>query len=434
MSVTINKEYKTAYANAVFLSDDAARDRLKSNEELQLSGVAFGDAAALIVDFICGHGGLSGDLSGSDNKTLCDEGGAVIITRDSGYLALCKKIRPYICECDISNEDKQSLLSRTLIFSVDDDYAQETVFRLLESVDSPVCVIAAGDGCLISCARHYCAKKKIDLLAVPLDFSFGKALRCDFDFLKENCYFAFDDKLFESLQKNKIADAVRIVFSKRILFIEMCVNRLIGADFDEESAKKLVNRSVIECGEYFKDYDYKKLVYAILLSEKAQAILPFDNPVDCISEILKKYNLEVLDGEREYLAYKMLVKIYGVFLSSDAEAVKVPSCYMYLDELESILPKATRYDPPSYYCNDELLYDIKKRLTECEKLGGYIEELTSRIPQGDHIIYLIYGGRKTSVELYPSNVKAQSLKLAPLICKGDSLLKLVWACGYFEWL
>lgn len=433
MNGSINRNYKTAYGNAVFLSDDGSvSETAASSKEIQVAGVAFGDATGLIVDYIAGH--LS-DSSGTERASSGDSVGEVaVITDDSGYYSLCKNIRPRICESVMTDAEKEFLLRRTVLFSVDDDYKDVIVRRLLGSVENLRGVAVVAGGRLIVDAMRFCSERKIDLLVVPSDYSFGKALRFKLDYLKQNCYFAFDDGLFENLQKNKVADAVRSVFAKRILFVEMCVNRLIGLDFDDETVKNLINHSIVECGEYFKNYDYKKLIYAVFLSEKAQAILPFESPVDGISEILRCYDLDVLDGEREYLAYKMLVKIYGVFLSSDTDMVKVPSYALCLDELKNIYPKATIYSPPSYYCNDELLHDLKNRISECEKLGRYVEELTSRIPQGEHIVYLIYGGRKTSVELYPSNVKAQALKLASPICRGDSLLKLIWACGYFEWL
>ena len=107
---------------------------------------------------------------------------------------------------------------------------------------------------------------------------------------------------------------------------------------------------------------------------------------------------------------------------------------MCADQLKAIMPNAKINPKPSYYCNDENLSLLLKTLAEDDKLGGYIKELALNIPDGEHIVYLVYGGRKSTVELYPQNINAQSLRLAPLICKGDSLLKILWATGVFEWL
>ena len=163
-------------------------------------------------------------------------------------------------------------------------------------------------------------------------------------------------------------------------------------------------------------------------------LLPFESPAESMSKVLSCYDLDVIEGEREYFAYKMLLKIYGVMLTDCVNMVKVPSYEMCADQLKAIMPGAIIYPKPNYYCNDEKLSALLKTLAEDDKLGGYIQELTLHIPDGEHIVYLVYGGRKSTVELYPQNINAQSLRLAPLICKGDSLLKILWATGVFEWL
>ena len=463
MSDIDNKNFKTAYDNAVFLSgggrttdgnslpDADGAELCALRETLPVGGIAFGDATELITDFILNHFNVFGQAgscekpaSGSDEKIADGSGDltpvgswhreAVIFTDDFGYFSVCKKIRGFVADGNFCEEEKRAFADRTVFFSVDDGADEKIAERLLRSVKKPLCVAAVGGGELIARAVDYCAENNVDLLAVPLDYSFGCVLKRNCDFVAEKCFFAFDNDLFSSLQKNRVADVIRQVLSKRILFIEMRVNQLIGLHFDDETPKKLLNESVYECLNYFKNYDYKSLAYAKFLSEKAAMLLPFESPAEGMSKVLSCYDLDVSEGDREYFAYKMLIKIYGVMLSDCVNMVKVPSYGMCADQLKAIMPNAKINPKPSYYCNDENLSLLLKTLAEDDKLGGYIKELALNIPDGEHIVYLVYGGRKSTVELYPQNINAQSLRLAPLICKGDSLLKILWATGVFEWL
>ncbi len=466
MSDIDNKNFKTAYDNAVFLSgggrttdgnslpDADGAELCALRETLPVGGIAFGDAIELITDFILNHfnvfaiadlaeksAGFDGKVAGSDEK-ISDGAGvvgsglseAVIFTDDFGYFSVCKKIRGFVADGNFCEEEKRAFADRTVFFSVDDGADEKIAERLLRSVKKPLCVAAVGGGELIARAVEYCAENNVDLLAVPLDYSFGCVLKRNCDFVAEKCFFAFDNELFSSLQKNRVADVIRQVLSKRILFVEMRVNQLIGLHFNDETPKKLLNESVYECLNYFKNYDYKSLAYAKFLSEKAAMLLSFESPAEGMSKVLSCYDLDVSEGDREYFAYKMLIKIYGVMLSDCVNMVKVPSYGMCADQVKAIMPNAKINPKPSYYCNDENLSLLLKTLAEDDKLGGYIKELALNIPDGEHIVYLVYGGRKSTVELYPQNINAQSLRLAPLICKGDSLLKILWATGVFEWL
>lgn len=474
MSDIDNKNFKTAYDNAVFLSggrqtggvqpdgrqtvgdnaladSDVAEELCALRETLPVGGIAFGDVATLIADFILDHFNVFGQAgldektaSGSDEKIVGGSGDltpvgsadseAIVFTDDSGYFSVCKKIRGVVADGNFCDEEKIAFADRTVFFSVDDGADERVAERLLHSVKKPLCVVAAGGGELIARVSDYCAENNVDLLAVPLDYSFGCVLKRNCEFVAEKAYFAFDDELFSSLQKNKVADVIRQILSKRILFIEMCVNQLIGLHFDDETPKKLLNESVYECLNYFKNYDYKSLVYAKFLSEKAAMLLPFESPAESMSKVLSCYDLDVIEGEREYFAYKMLLKIYGVMLTDCVNMVKVPSYEMCADQLKAIMPGAIICTKPNYYCDDEKLSALLKTLAEDDKLGGYIQELTLHIPDGEHIVYLVYGGRKSTVELYPQNINTMALRLAPLICRGDSLLKILWATGVFEWL
>jgi len=457
MSSKLNdSDFKTAYDNAVFLSYG------DKNNILPVAGTAFGDGAALAADFITAHesenrNARENSATGQEVCSGARENGnaenckrAVVLCRDSGYFSVVKRIRALLKERNVAKNAEKVCESGTdgeifdlepngvIYFSVDNDLKRmNDVKILLESVNNMSCLVVAGDGELVYSALEYCADRMVDALIVPTDFNFDKAVLCGEErkengFMKEQIYFAFDEKVFSSLRKNDVADAVRGILSKRILFAEMRVNQLIGLHFDAERAKSLINESIKACGDYFKDYDYKKLIYAKSLGILAETSLPFSDPVKAISDVLSLYDIEAQNGEREYLAYKILAKVYGIALAADIDTLKVPSYAFCKDEIETLLPRSTVYAAPDYYADNEKLSELLSALRADEKLNATVEELNRRVPQCEKIIYLLYGGRKYSVEGYPVNIKIQALRLAPLMTKGDNLLKIIWTAGFID--
>lgn len=462
MSSNINgSDFKTAYDNAVFLSYG------DKNNILPVAGTTFGDGVALAADFIAAHENFCARENSATKQEVCSgarENGnaenckrAVVLCRDSGYFSVVKRIRAVICEraeqnakngglkggstdggSGTSGENFVKAPNGVVYFSVDNDLkCMNDVKILLESVNNMSCLVVAGDGELIFSALECCANKKVDALLIPTDFNFDKAVLCgeerkENEFIKKHVYFAFDEKVFSALRKNDVADAVRSILSKRILFAEMRVNQLIGLHFDAERAKSLINESIKACGDYFKDYDYKKLIYAKTLGILAELSLPFSDPVKAISDLLSLYDIETQNGEREYLAYKILAKIYGIALTADIDTLKVPSYAFCKDEIKTLLSHSTVYAAPDYYAENDKLLELLSVLKADEKLNATIEELNRRVPQCEKIIYLLYGGRKYSVEGYPVNIKIQALRLAPLMTKGENLLKIIWAAGFID--
>lgn len=452
MSSNINGyDFKTAYDNAVFLSYG------DKNNILPVAGTTFGAGAALAADFITAHENFCARENSAPVQEVCSgarESGnaenckrAVVLCRDSGYFSVVKRIRAVIGEWSEQNAknggstDGERFVKApngVIYFSVDNDLKRMSDVKiLLESVNNMSCLVVAGDGELIFSAIECCANKKVDALVIPTDFNFDKAVLCDEErkengFIKKHVYFAFDEKVFSALRKNDVADAVRGILSKRILFAEMRVNQLIGLHFDAERAKSLINESIKACGDYFKDYDYKKLIYAKSLGILAELSLPFSDPVKAISDVLSLYDIETQNGEREYLAYKILAKVYGIALAADIDTLKVPSYAFCKDEIETLLPHSTIYSAPDYYAENNKLSELLSALKADEKLNATVEELNRRVPQCEKIIYLLYGGRKYSVEGYPVNIKIQALRLAPLMTKGDNLLKIIWAAGFID--
>jgi len=418
----------TAFNDAVFLSDGK-----KLDGGLPFKGLTFGAGESAVLRFIEERISESG-MRKAHAEQPCDETSfnAVIVSRDSGYFTIGKKVKMALLEGGYS-----LLKDKVVFFSLDEDETNpgDVVNLLLGSVENISCIAVIGDVELLLSVIVFAEKyASADVLALPLDYSFGLALERRSDFLSSGLYLAFDDGVFLSLQKNKTADLFRKVFSERLIFVEMRVNELIGAFFDFSEIRKLINESINLCASYFKDYDYKKLVYSAIVAAVVYSRLPFTPPTRRVADILGAYDVNAESGEREYLAYKILLKIYGVAINADVDMVKIPSYVFAENEVKSLLPFAKIFPPSDYYADFERLKAITAKVFSDLTLHRLIEELTARLPHGEKIIYTVYGGRKHSVEEYTFDVKSRAVKLAPVICDGESLLKIIWAAGFTEWI
>lgn len=375
------------------------------------------DENAVVLSYDCGFLAFGARLKNALKAAPCGRSTALFGDASSSELA-----------CGISSN---SIYERTSFFSVDDNEL-DGIGRLVRSIENVGAFVAIGDSELAIEVLGELIKTGYsgEVLVLPTDYSVADA---EVYRLSKNlgCVkFFYDDAFFYFLKKGKTADAVRSVFSKRIAFIEMRVNELIGGDFDFSTAKRLLNESVKECLNFLKDYDYKRLVFAKTLSAEAVCDLPFGDDTAAVSKVLKAYGLRTESGEREYLAYKILLKLYSVAIASDVCAVKVPSFVLGREELKSLLPSAAICEPPECYpLNAEREFE---RVRKDEKIVDCVLRFNAEVPRLERVVYLVYGGRKRAEEEYPQNVLLQAVKSAPLLSRGVTLLKLIWADGFLE--
>lgn len=408
-----------------------------------INAASFGDAAQAAFSFITERLALlhgNGDVA-EDRLDLEKNKNAVVLSCDAGFLTFGVKIKGLLraaaenadCEkesyknycCDLA----ASVYSRTVFFSVE-ECDNEAIAPLLSSVDGLNAVVLIGDRAIVENALSVLQKNGYTggVLILPTDFSVVDLAVLNLSERFGEFRLFFDDKHFSSLKKGKYADAVRSVFSKRIAFVEMRVNELIAPDLDFSYAKKLLNESITLCFEYLKNYDYKKLVFAKIAAACALCGLPFGDDGAAIADILSVYRLKTEYGEREYLAYKILIKLYSIALASDVCAVRVPSYVLQREELKALMPAAKNAPPPEFYATDDLLKKIKGDRKLCDS----VKKLNAEIPRLEKIIYIIYGGKRRAEEDYPQSALLQATKLAPLLTRGVTLLKAVWADGLLE--
>lgn len=414
-----------------------------------INAASFGDAAQAAFSFITErlavlHGGV--DVA-EERLTLEEIKNAAVLSCDAGFLTFGVKIKGLLraaaenadvekTACTNENGKKSgcdlaaSAYSRTVFFSVE-ECDNEVIAPLLYSVNNLNAVVLIGDRAIVENSLSVLQKNGYagGVLILPTDFSVVDLAVFNFSESFGEFRLFFDDKHFSSLKKGKYADAVRSVFSKRIAFVEMRVNELIASDLDFSRAKKLLNESVTLCFEYLKKYDYKKLVFAKTAAACALCGLPFGDDTAAIADILSEYRLKTEYGEREYLAYKILIKLYSIALASGVRAVRVPSYVLQREELKALMPAAEIAPPPEFYATDD---ELLKKIKDDRKICDSVKRLNAEIPRLEKIIYIIYGGKRRAEEDYPQSVLLQATKLAPLLTRGVTLLKAVWADGLLE--
>lgn len=409
-----------------------------------INAASFGDAAQAAFSFITERlAALHGNGDVAEERSALEEiKNAVVLSYDAGFLTFGVKIKGLLraaaenADCEKETCEKTgcdlaaSVYSRTVFFSVE-ECDNEAIAPLLSSVDGLNAVVLIGDRAIVENSLSVLQKNGYTggVLILPTDFSVVDLAVFNLSDSFSEFRLFFDHKHFSSLKKGKYADAVRSVFSKRIAFVEMRVNELIAPDLDFSHAKKLLNESVTLCFEYLKNYDYKKLVFAKTAAACALCGLPFGDAAAAIADILSEYRLKTEYGEREYLAYKILIKLYSIALASDVCAVRVPSYVLQREELKALMPTAKIAPPPEFYATDG---DFLKKIKGDRKLCESVKRLNAEIPRLEKIIYIIYGGKRRAEEDYPQSALLQATRLAPLLTRGVTLLKAVWADGLLE--
>lgn len=352
-----------------------------------------------------------------------NNGKSLFFCYEKGFFAVGRAVK----------QDCLAACRKDLFFCLDEQSVLEDCLpALINSANEFSSVVVVGEQNLACALAVELEHKNIPLLFVPLEFDF---LNFCSKSLSDYNYILFDQNIFNALTKNKKADGLRNVFQSRLLFVEMRVNELIGALFNKKESENLLNDALKECGKYFKDDNIERLISANLMCAFAAKNLPFSSPCYAFENILSCYAVESSSSERLYHAYKLILDIYDLFLSSEQISfIKIPSRAIIEQELYRLLHKNCFLTFPEYYYDQQKLSGFIDVLKEDQILKQTIKKLQSAYAFDQKGIYYVYGGRKYSVEMYNQKQRTQALKLAAASTEGDSLLKIIWATGCFEYL
>lgn len=352
-----------------------------------------------------------------------NKGKSAFFCYEKGFFAVGRAVK----------QDCLAACRNDVFFCLDElNVLEDTLPALINSASEFFSAVVVGDQNLACALTKELNGKNIPLLFVPLEFEF---INFCSNYLNNNNYILFDQNIFNSLTKNKKADGLRNVLQSRLLFVEMRVNELIGTLFNKEESENLLNQALKECGKYFKDDDINRLIIANLFCALAASNLPFSSPCYAFENILACYAVESSSSERLYHSYKIILDIYDVFLNSEQiNFIKIPSRAIIEQELYRLLHKNCFLTLPEYYYDQEKLNVYIEKIKGDKVLKQTVNKLKSAYVFDPKGIYYVYGGRKYSVEMYNQKQRTKALQLASASTEGDSLLKIIWATGCFEYL
>ena len=367
---------------------------------------------------------------GNYQELICSSfsknGAKALLCYEKGWYEAGKQIKDLICGVGIT------------CFCLDDNVPfEKKAVKLLDSVQSLQEIVVVGDEQMALFALKYCTGKALRVIYIPLDYSFASYLLFAVQRGKDDLLL-IDESLLLQCGKNKLADGIRTVLSKKLFFVEMLVNQAIEGDIPNEKAEILLNNGQKSLTNYLKSGRICDLVIALVLSVIGESCLRVGNVVRSASELLLRMQSLSLSGEREYLLYKMVLRAYELYFLNDTTfTLSIPGVVLEEAEIKSLY--ASDYAQPKIYL-PKYIYDfdaiesLKKKVMQN---GELLKEIKAQLAQieGDSItLKKQYGGRKYSVEHYNAKQRAKALYLAPYITEKPTAFHLLFASGVTQYL
>lgn len=378
------------------------------------------------------------------------KGKIIIVTADSAYFAAGKQIKDRLF----------SLYGgQTVCFCADDGGVHSLFLNALYSeLSSSSCVIAVGGGEIVRACKYLAGRfacenggRHFGFLAVPTDCDLGDCLFSGggsgaFSFAEE-CFFdadliiADEAVILKSMKKRRVLASLKRVLASNLLLIESAVYDVIDGHFEKNEAEnrnQAVNNAQNFVNDYFKTRAVKSLALAELYGGLAARFCPVESPARVMARLMGSYGLECFAGEREYRAYGLLLNLYEYYLNGDFDFCGyVPSVSRPADRAEKIfkIPFSHISDSlPGYLYSQSEIKEYKCRLRAYSGLFDMIKKQKDLIAFNEERLKTVFAGRKLSDKLYSQKQWNEALSVAPLVTKGDCLLKIIWVNGLLEGL
>ena len=300
---------------------------------------------------------------------------------------------------------KDSLGGRLVsCFCVDENLPfEKKAVKLLNSVSGLDELVVIGNEQMALFALNYCLNSGARVIYIPLDFSFGSYLLAAVN-RGGNDLLLLDENLLSQCGKNKLADGVRTVLTKKIFFVEMLVNQSIGGVILNNQAKNLLNEGQKSLKNYLQSGLVSDLAIAVILTSMGEYYSGAGNIVRAAADLLLRMQSLSLSGEREYLLYKMILRIYELYFSNDTGfTLSIPGVVVEEGEIKSLY--SNDYSQPKI-CLPNFLYDldaVNGFKEKCAQGGEILKEIKLQLSQieGDTaILKKLYGGRKNSANRF----------------------------------
>ena len=308
--------------------------------------------------------------------------------------------------------------------------------KLLNSVNNLQELIVIGDEQLALFALDYCLKSSARVTYIPLDFEFSSFLLRALE--NNNNLLIIDENLLSACGKNKVADGIRCVLSKKIFFVEMLVNQSIAGLFDCKRAENCLNEGLKELKSYLATRSLEKLILALLYVTASEYLSGCGNIASSASIILLKMQNLSLKGEREYLLYKMILRSYELYFTNDTSfTLSLPGVVVEENEINALF--ANEYIKkqialPDYLYDIKRIEEYKSKITANKELLKVIKQQLEQIEEDSAMLKRQYGGRKYSVEHYNAKQRSKALYLAPYITEKPTAFHLLFASGFTQYL
>lgn len=314
---------------------------------------------------------------------------------------------------------------------------EKNAVKLLSSVNNLQELVVIGDEQMALFALNYCLKNSARVIYIPLDFSFGNYLLSAVEMGGSNLLL-LDEDLLSQCGKNKLADGVRTVLTKKIFFIEMLVNQAIEGVIANNQAKTLLNEGQKSLQDYLQGGAISDLAIAIIFTVMGECYSGAGSIVRSASDLILRMQRLSLSGEREYLLYKMVLRAYELYFSNDTSfTLSLPGVALEEAEIKSLY--ANDYVKPQIYL-PSFLYDqeavngFKKKAMASGELLKEIKAQLAQIEGDSLMLKKQYGGRKYSVEHYNAKQRARALYLAPYVTEKSTAFHLLFASGITQYL
>ncbi len=359
--------------------------------------------------------------------SLVNQNGAIInICFNSGWFALASSIKKLL--------SPREVVSFCLNEGKINENELEVLLRSVNNVGT--IIVTASEDLAMLISKKY-ENSKVKIIYLPLDF--------DYEFFIKHALSSgldraiiLDEKLLAKCNRSAFVDCVRRIFARKLIKVEMAVNRAITGDNSKKQVADVLEESQKYLQKYLQTHLIVYLVISHLLSIVSEVLSGFDYIPSIAGEILSKLNANLsLRGEREYLIYKMILRLYKFYFTNDTSFLLkrcgiarqeeqinklMGDCYL----LDYSLPKTVDLSCEEL---DELKEKVYSDETVIKLIDGYLMELDNEA----QIFKKEFGGRKYTVEHYNAKERATALTLTPYLLKNKSAYELLFASGIIEY-
>lgn len=352
------------------------------------------------------------------------EGEHVLLAFDSGWYAVGKEIKE-----NFGND--RDIVAFCL---TDGDPYEDSAEKMLLSVKNPRSLIVIGNENLA--LKAMTILKDIPICFVATDFDFCLILS---DMIKSgnknNMLIADSDRL-KNISKSRIFSGAKSVLSKKILFVEICVNRLIDGLNEFSDTKICLERGQYFLKVFFNSHDIKDLITAQIYSSFALAFCDLGYIPAIAAYLLEKQGSFCEKGESEYLVCKMLIRLYRLYISENHDYIIKNGGINQTAILKEILKPSKNEDfkYENIDFTDERLNEIKKILVGDKDIIKLLDSFENDFDTECEELKKLYAGKKYTVENYSKKQRIAALKSSPFLTTGFCLLKLIFSDGILEYM